>query len=443
MENNLNKTEEEMTTASYPIISGKKKHKKVKFLGILLILLVAFSFGGGFYLGEGKNLKNRALAMGPAATSTSDTKFDFNVYWEAWDALRTNFVDQNKLTDQSMFYGSVKGLAASSNDPYTVFMTPTETKDFSNELAGTFEGIGAEVGMRNNTITIIAPLSGMPAEKAGLKAGDKLYAIDGKSALGLTVDEAVKLIRGPKDTSVTLTVIRDKETTPRQIKIVRNTIIVKSVNLSFRPDGIAVITVSSFGDDTLGLFNDAVKTISTKKPKGIILDLRNNPGGYLDTAVAMASQWVKEGPVVLEQMGNGQRNEYPALGNPQLAGFKTIVLVNGGSASASEILAGALRDYKKATLVGEQTFGKGSVQTVQDLSDGSSIKITIAHWMTPEGDAINDKGLAPQVPVILTAADVEKNLDPQLKKAVDLILKPAVAPVKATSTVKVKVPVKK
>ena len=167
-----------------------------------------------------------------------------------------------------------------------------------------------------------------------------------------------------------------------------------------------------------------------KKPKGIILDLRNNPGGYLDTAVYMASEWIKEGPVVLEQFGDGSRNEYTATGNPQLGNFKTMVLVNGGSASASEIVAGALRDYKKATLVGEQTYGKGSVQTIRDLSDGSSMKITIATWMTPEGDFINEKGLTPQVEVKMTAADVEKNRDPQLQKAVDLILKPVAAPAK-------------
>ena len=217
---------------------------------------------------------------------------------------------------------------------------------------------------------------------------------------------------------------------------------VKSVNVTYRPDGLAVIKVSSFNDDTLGLFNAAVKDIVAKKPKGVILDLRNNPGGYLDTAVAMASEWVKAGPVVLEQYGDGKRNEYPATGNPRLESFKTIVLVNGGSASASEIVSGALRDYKKATLVGEKTYGKGSVQTIRDLSDGSSMKITIATWMTPNGDFINEKGLLPQVEVKLTNEDFEKDKDPQLQKAVDLILKPTVTPAKAAAAT-VKAPIKK
>lgn len=442
MENNLIKLEEEIVAASYPIIKTKNKIKRRNFLGILLILLVLFSFGGGFYLGQGKIPKNRQVAAAVENNVKNEEAFDFNVYWEAWDSLRSDFVYKNKIKDKDMFYGSIKGLAASANDPYTVFMTPTETKEFANDLAGTFEGIGAEVGMRNNIITIIAPLSGMPAEKAGLKAGDKVYAIDTKSALGLTVDEAVKKIRGTNGTFVTLTVIRNKETSPREIKIQRGIIVVKSIAVTYRPDGLVIIRVSSFNDDTLNLFNDAVKNIVAKKPKGIILDLRNNPGGYLDTAVAMASEWIKAGPVVLEQFGDGKRNEYLASGNPRLESYKTIVLVNGGSASASEIVAGALRDYKKATLVGEQTYGKGSVQTIRDLSDGSSIKITVATWMTPEGDFINEKGLAPQVEVKLTATDFEKNKDPQLQKAIDLILKPVVIPVKAaTSTTKI--PIKK
>lgn len=429
MENLMEKVDD-----SFAIITKKKK--KYKGLVIILLAVIVFgSFGSGFYLGKNKQSASKQLALSDQTTTATEDNFDFNLYWEAWDALRSNFVYKNKIKDKDMFYGSIKGLAGAMNDPYTVFMTPTETKEFSNDMAGTFEGVGAEVGMRNELITIIAPLAGMPAEKAGVKAGDKIYAIDGKSTIGMTVDEAVKAIRGKKGTIVTLTLIRDKENTPREIKIERGIIVVKSVAVTYRSDGIAVIKVSNFNDDTTDLFNKAVKEILVKKPKGIILDLRNNPGGYLDTAVSMASEWVKAGPVVLEQFGDGKRNEYNALGNPRLGDYKTVVLVNGGSASASEIVAGALRDYKKATLMGEKTYGKGSVQTIQDLSDGSSIKITIATWMTPNGDFINEKGLLPQVEVKLTADDVEKNRDPQLQKAADSILKPA-TPAKAVSVPK-------
>jgi len=190
-----------------------------------------------------------------------------------------------------------------------------------------------------------------------------------------------------------------------------------------RADGIFVIKVTNFNDDTLGLFNSAVAEALVKNPKGIILDLRNNPGGYLDTAVAMASEWVEAGPVVAEQFGDNKRNEYPSNGRARLKNFPTVVLVNGGSASASEILAGALRDYKKATLVGEQTYGKGSVQTLKDLSDGSTLKITVAKWLTPAGDFINEKGIKPAVEIKYTQTDIDKNIDPQFNKALE-ILKP-------------------
>jgi carboxyl-terminal processing protease len=263
----------------------------------------------------------------------------------------------------------------------------------------------------------------MPAQKAGLMAGDKIYAIDGKTTIGLTVDEAVKKIRGQKGTKVTLTIIRGATEKPKDIAITRDVIFVKSVKTEMRSDGIYVIKVTNFNDDTQGLFDDAVVDAVKKNPKGIILDLRNNPGGYLDTAVAMASEWVTAGPVVAEQAADNKRTEYPSNGKARLSKFPTVVLVNGGSASASEILAGALRDYKKATLVGEQTYGKGSVQTVKDLSDGSILKITIAKWLTPAGDFINEKGIAPNVVIKTTQPDIDKNVDPQMNKALD-ILKP-------------------
>ncbi|MFA5023829.1 MAG: S41 family peptidase [Patescibacteria group bacterium] len=394
--------------------------------GVILIIILASTFYAGVSYGNSKNnsFKNRTLAYSPeadSATATSPSEMiDFNLYWEVWDNLKTNYVDKNKVKDQDLFYGSLKGLAAAVDDPYTTFMDPKTAKEFTDDLAGTFEGIGAEVGMRNDIVTIIAPLDGMPAQKAGLRAGDKIYAVDSKTTVGLTVDEAVKLIRGPKGTKVVLTIIRGTDK-PKDITITRDVIFVKSVKTELRADGIFVIKVSNFNDDTAGLFNDAVNTALLKNPKGIILDLRNNPGGYLDTAVEMASEWIEAGPIVAEQLNNNRRNEYAAAGHARLKDFPTIVLVNGGSASASEILAGALRDYKKATLVGEMTFGKGSVQTLRDLSDGSALKVTIAHWLTPAGDSINDKGIKPNIEIKLTSADVEKNLDPQFNKALELL----------------------
>jgi carboxyl-terminal processing protease len=400
---------------------------KKRGTSVVAIILLAAIFAGGYYWGS-----SRAASQTPsqlaysqdtvnvtAGTSTSQS-IDFNLYWEVWDSLKSNFVDKNKVKDQDLFYGSLKGMAAAAGDPYTVFMDPTDAKTFSDDLAGTFQGIGAEVGMRNDIITIIAPLDGTPAKKAGLLAGDKIYAVDGKATLGLTIDQAVKEIRGKEGTTVTLTIIRGKDKA-KDYKIVRSVIVVKSVTTTMRSDGLFVIRVSNFNEDTSGLFSQAVTAALAKKPKGLILDLRDNPGGYLDTAVAMASEWIKGGPVVAEQFGDNRRNEYPSNGLARLASIPTVVLVNGGSASASEIVAGALRDYKEATLVGEKTFGKGSVQTLNELSDGAELKVTVAKWLTPAGDFINEKGITPSIVVPLTQSDLDKSLDPQMAKAVQLL----------------------
>jgi len=402
---------------------NKNITKKILTIAVLAAVLSGI-FLGGFYAGRSKNrvisFGSQQIALAQNDSTSTTTNLDLNLYWEVWSALKNNFVDKSKVTDEKLFYGSLAGMAAASGDPYTVFMDPTEAKQFSSDLAGVFSGIGAEVGMRNNIVTIIAPLDGTPAKKAGLRAGDEIYAIDGKSTADMTIDGAVKLIRGDKGTAVTLTIIRGTDK-PKDYKITRDTITVKSVTTVMRPDGLMLIRISSFNNDTLSLFNAAVQETLTKNPKGIILDLRNNPGGYLDTAVAVASEWVKEGKIVSEEGANNQRNEYPSNGSARLASIPTVVLVNGGSASASEILAGALRDYKKATLVGEKTFGKGSVQSLQDLSDGSALKITIAHWLTPAGDFINDKGIDPTIVIPLTQSDVDKNLDPQMTKAIQLL----------------------
>ena len=395
-------------------------------LTIAIIMgLMILSFGAGIIWSgiKGGDYTVRQLAYSPEATKISNNSgFNFNLYWEVWDRLKRDYVDKNKISDEQMFYGSLRGLAESMNDPYTTFMDPEETKEFASDMSGTFEGIGAEVGMRDDIITIIAPLAGMPAEKAGLRAGDRVYAIDGESTLGMSVDEAVKKIRGAKDSEVVLTVIRDDEDKPLDISIIRGVIVVKSVKTEMRPDGIMLIKVSNFNDDTEALFLDAIQEVLLKNPKGLILDLRNNPGGYLNTAISMASAWIPEGPVVVEQFGEGGREEYFASGSAPLQNFKTVVLINGGSASASEIVAGALRDYKKATLLGQKSYGKGSVQSLRDLSGGSSLKITVAQWLTPGGDYINNKGIDPEIEVEITKEDISADRDPQLKKAVDLIL---------------------
>ncbi|MCX6795634.1 MAG: S41 family peptidase [Candidatus Falkowbacteria bacterium] len=407
--------------------------------GALVLVIAGLAFTSGFYSGKGseKNTcfasedfvylnggnKNNASSSDELATSSKPENIDFSLYGQVWALLSKDFVNKDKLNSQEMFYGSLKGLTASMGDPYTVFMDPKETQEFSSDMAGTFEGIGAEIASKNNQITIVAPLDGMPAQKAGLKAGDKILAINGTSTAGMTTDAAVRLIRGPKGTTVKISIMREGFTAAKILEITREIIIVKSVKVEFRKDGLAVLRISSFGDDTLNLFEDAVKQIQEKKPKGLILDLRNNPGGYLDSAVAIASEWIPSGRVVTEKFSDGSLKNYSSNGNGRLENLKTAVLVNGGSASASEIVSGALLDLKKGTIIGEKTFGKGSVQSVRELSDGSSLKVTVAKWLTPAGNSISDIGITPNIEVKLSPDDFNKDKDPQLNRAVELLLK--------------------
>ncbi|MCU0679634.1 MAG: S41 family peptidase [Planctomycetes bacterium] len=373
----------------------------------------------------------------PVFPSTLAEDVDFDLFWEVWDVLKENYVDRQELADKKLFYGALKGLVSAAGDPYTVFMEPPVAQEFAADLAGTFEGIGAEIGMKNEIITVIAPLPDMPAEKAGLKAGDNVYAIDGESTMGLSVDEAVSRIRGPKGTVVTLSIARPGESGLKDIAITRNTILVKSVRAEYRAeDNIYSIRITNFNEDTENLFNQAVKEIIEKNPRGIIVDMRNNPGGFLDTAIELASEWVDDGVIVTEKYSEEKKTEHLARGRARLQSFPTVVLVNQGSASASEIVAGALQDGEKATIVGMTTFGKGSVQTLTDLSDGSSVKITVAKWLTPDGRSINDEGIAPDVEIDLTAEDYNTGRDPQLDAAVAILLgEPMPTIVNATSTI--------
>lgn len=408
------------------------KKKKTRWLKrFALVILILLAFVAGVILAQRNEIVKQWTLKKAEYTGQVLNKYglmpkdklsqdiDFNLFWNVWDLLHKEYVDKGKLNEKEMFYGAMAGMVAGLNDPYTVFMDPKIAKEFADDLAGTFEGIGAEIGIRKDILVIIAPLADMPAEKAGLKAGDKIYAIDGVSTAGMAVDEAVSKIRGPKDTEVILTISRDGIAKAKDVKIKRGVIIVKSVNTEMRPDKIFVIKISNFNNDTLDLFKQAVSKIIEENPRGIILDLRNNPGGYLDTAVEVASEWVEDGVVVTEKFTEEKKNEYLARGRARLKDFPTAVLVNQGSASASEIVAGALQDYGKAKIIGMKTFGKGSVQTVDDFKDGSSIKITVAKWLTPQGHYINEQGIKPDIEVDMAEEDYNAGNDPQMEKALE------------------------
>ena len=409
------------------------KNYKRFLLIILVILLMLLSFGGGIYLTTKNEIAKqlateKVIYAGKLIGKYQEEKsgmlsrdIDFSLFWDTWDALQSQYVDHEEVNDKKLFYGALKGMVASLKDPYTVFMDPKIAKDFSDDLAGTFEGIGAEIGIKNDILTIIAPLPDMPAEKAGLKAGDKVFSIDDVSTRGMSIDEAVNRIRGPKQTEVILSISRKGLDEIKQIPIIRGKIIVSSIRTEMRDDNIFVIKILNFNNDTELAFNSAVREVLDKNPDGIILDLRNNPGGYLDTAIEVASEWVEDGIVVTEKYNEERKIEHLARGRARLKDFSTVVLVNEGSASASEIVSGALQDNNLVKLVGKKTFGKGSVQSLTYLDDGSSIKITVAKWLTPSGRSINDEGVDVDYDIEYSFENYNDGLDPQLEAAVGIL----------------------
>jgi carboxyl-terminal processing protease len=334
-----------------------------------------------------------------------------------WSLVRERYVDQ-PVSDQDLFEGALQGLMYGLNDPYSAYFTPKMAEEFSQELSGSFFGIGAELGLNDTGgLVVVAPISDTPAERAGVRAGDAILAIDGTDTLGMTVSQAVGIIRGEKGTDVTLTLLGAGETEARTVTITRDEIRIESVKTTIRPDGIGVVEVSMFGDDTIASFGEAADTLEAANVKGIIVDMRNNPGGYLEAAIALAGYWTGSNTVMQEEI-RGERTEFAGDGDGRFADVPTVVLVNGGSASASEIFAGALQDYGYATVIGEQTFGKGSVQEYQELPDGGAVKITVARWLTPKGRSIDKEGIAPDQEVTRTLDDYHANLDPQLDAAI-------------------------
>src|SRR3989344_5046681 len=329
------------------------------------------------------------------------------------------------LTDTKLFYGALAGMVAGLEDPYSIFMNPELAQEFNNELEGTFDGIGAEIGIRNSNLVIIAPLPATPAERAGLKAGDRILSIDGVDTTSMAVDYAVSLIRGQRGTSVKLTILANGDTEAKDIAIVRDQITIQVVQADLKkiPNGktIAYIKDVHFAQDTDEKFRAAWQQLKARGANAIVLDLRNNPGGFLDQAIALSSHWVADEVVVKEKMPEQDFQVYRSIGPGDLADIPTIVLVNGGSASASEIVTGALQDWQLATVVGEKTFGKGSVQDLQEFPDGSAVKLTIAKWFTPKERSIDQTGLTPDIEVERTREDIEADKDPQLERALELL----------------------
>ncbi len=355
---------------------------------------------------------------------------DFSLFWQAWEKLHEMYVDSGKLDTQQLVYGAVSGMVNAVGDPYTEFFPPEVSKKFQEQISGSFSGVGMEIGMRNNILTVIAPIKDTPAYRAGIGAGDQILKIDDTSTEGMAVDEAVTLIRGRKGTHVRLTLLPSGSTTPREVEIIRDTIRVPAVDFKMLDDHTAYIELSTFSQNIDADFKNAANEALSKGATAVVIDLRSNPGGLLDSAVDLAGYFLDKGSlVVTEDFGNGEKNEFRADGNASLKQLKTVFLVDGGSASASEILSGAVHDDRGITLVGTQTFGKGSVQQLEQFRDGSSLKVTIAKWLTPSGVSISEKGITPDIVVELSKQDAQDGKyefgtpgkDPQLDRALEVL----------------------
>jgi len=393
-----------------------------------LLLIIAISFFVGFSFGNNSSsgiesvygLENKQLGM-PNDVS------DFSSFWRVWNVINDKFVpvytDEVASNDERT-YGAIQGLAASLGDPYTVFFPPVESEDFESTIRGNFGGVGMEVGIRDGILTVIAPLKDTPAERSGILAGDKVIAIDNVPSQGLSIDDAVQKIRGEIGTRVTLTILRE-DMDPFEISVVRDTINIPTLDTNLRGDGIFVISLYNFSAPSADLFRGALREFVEYGSDKLILDLRGNPGGFLESAIDISSWFLKIGQVVVtEDFGGNKENvDHRSKGyNIFNDNLKFVILIDGGSASASEIVAGALREHKKATLIGKTTFGKGSVQELVEITPDTSFKVTVARWLTPDGNSISKNGVAPDIEVDYTKEDREAERDPQMDKAVEFLL---------------------
>lgn len=398
-----------------------KVNKKL-FLPILIVAIIA-SFSVGIYIGKTSkpSVEKIGLLKNPEIGKPADV--DFSLFWDVWKQVEDNYVDRAKLDPQKMVYGAISGMLRSLDDPYTMFMPPDESKKFSEDMQGSFEGVGAEIGMRKGVLTVISPLEGSPAKKAGLMPLDQILKIDDTSTDNLNLDEAVNKIRGPKGSEVKFLIMRESWKEPKEFKITRDTIQIPVLKWEIRNNNIADIELYQFTGNISEEFSKIVPEIVKANPKGIILDLRGNPGGYLETAVDVAGWFMDSGKVVaIEDFGDSKKIDYRTQGGQQaLKKYPMVVLIDSGSASAAEILAGALRDDRGIQLVGVKSFGKGSVQQLNNLTGGSSLKITIAKWLTPSGKSIMNDGLEPDVKVDMTEDDIANNRDPQLDKTLEML----------------------
>src|SRR3989338_1468786 len=410
--------------------------KTKQILIINIIVSLALGFTGGFLFKDfGSGNSVAAIKQLINLDNGKPEDVDFSLFWKVYNDLGAKYVDKGKVDPQKILYGAINGLVNSVGDPYTVFFEPVTSKKFQEEISGSFGGVGIEIGKRNNILTVIAPLKDTPAFKAGIKAGDKILKIDAKPTANLTIEEAVNLIRGKRGTKVVLTI---QNSATKDIELIRDAIKIPTIDwelIDSPPAGggkkIAYMQIYSFNQTVDSEFKKASEEILKSNADRLIIDLRNNPGGLLDSAINLAGWFLDKNQIVVSEVfRDGTRNEFRSDGDALLKKYPTVILMNGGSASASEILAGSLHDNRGIKIIGEKSFGKGSVQELEKYTDGSSLKVTIAKWLTPAGISISDKGIEADVEIKFKEEDLKEEgkieigtpgKDPQLDKAIETL----------------------
>lgn len=426
-DSNADESSAQDTKIERPLQEMGKSGSLVGFLVQFLTVAVLF-FAIGFAVGQKKiNLQRDGLIPTITVTNQSPLKnqnVDFSLFWNVFEALPQKYFDKSAVDGQKMMYGAIAGMVRSLGDPYTAFLDPKQNEAVNDDLSGSYEGVGIQLGFdKEKRLTVVAPLKGTPAEREGVRAKDLILKIDKKDTFDLTLPEAVDLIRGSAGTRVTLQLLRDGEDKPLDKTLERAKIEVKTVNVEFRETRgkqIAVVEVTRFGEKTDGEWDAAIDDVLSKDVDGVIVDMRNNPGGLLASSLHLAGEFVK-GTVVKQEFANGSQTSLSADHIGKLLKMPLVVLVNEGSASAAEIFAGAIQDNNRGELVGQKTFGKGTVQDVVQLPGGAGLHVTIARWLTPDGHSIHDVGITPEVVVDRTSEDVQNERDPQLDKALEII----------------------
>lgn len=404
-----------------------RRFQSILISSVLVTSLLTFSlgwfFGKNIGAGNSGGSGNVTVISQPSGngTETPASEIRFKNLDEVWEKLRSSYYDTDKLDLEKLAEHAVKGFVYGVGDPYTIFMSPDEAVEFDNGLEGELEGIGAVLDVRNGQLVVENTLRNAPAEKAGMKAGDVIYKINGELAEELSLPDAIKKIRGRKGTRVTLTMLREKTTQPFDLTITRDEIVIENVKLEKKEDGIVLISIDQFNDHTMPEFHTAIQEMLLNKPRGIILDLRDNGGGYLDTSIEVLSEFLEPNSVavIIKERDTSKNKVMKTQGTPRLGDIPVVVLANKYSASASEIVAGALQDHKRAIIIGETTFGKGSVQEIQPLKDGSVLRLTVAKWFTPKDRTIDEVGITPDREVKISEEDIAAKRDPQMEEAIN------------------------